>query len=590
MPAPLPSPARVLERARAPSLARAGVPELTLAPPLALTRALLLTLTRSLAMLLPLLLSGCVSLKAIEGDAIVQEAMDQEASDDQATLQQVNRSESWAITDPGRTPLGKRVQRLVSHQPAGQSGFLLLDKGEEALLWRGMLADQASRTIDTQYFIWYQDNVGKIAAERLLRAAERGVRVRVIVDEISLDADPRFLALLNDHPQVEIRLYNPVGSLGLGTLGKLARILGSMGDFPRLNRRMHNKTFIVDGSLAILGGRNVADEYYDLNHQFNFRDLDVLALGPVVPQVSRSFDEYWNDPWVVPLEAVVQIPITPAQRAAYYRELHHYAAQPEHFPPRFNSGLAATATRFQALKAADLYWGQARLIYDRPGKNAEVDRYDAFGESGRQLTELARGARQEVVAATPYLIMLPGTYRLLEELRERNVRVAIVTNSMAANDAIWVHSRYAFQRRRLLGMGIELFEYRGDAEDQPLLIDRYHRMPAKIPLVLHAKALVIDRQVVYIGSFNMDPRSTHLNTEIGLIIESPPLAQAVAALIERDMAPHNSWRLELTAEGKMEWVTRREGRLVRVEAEPDIGVGEALKFLLLAILPIGELI
>lgn len=539
-----------------------------------LTSVLALVLALAMAMALALMLTGCAGLK----------------SGDPAAIPQAGRTEAHAIADPETTPLGKRVRHLVSHQPAGHSGFLLLDKGEEALLWRGMLADQATRTIDTQYFIWYQDNVGKIAAERLLRAAERGVRVRVIVDEISLDADPRFLALLNDHPQVEIRLYNPVGALGLDTLGKLGRILGSLGDFSRLNRRMHNKTFIVDGSLAILGGRNVADEYYDLDQEFNFRDLDVLTLGPVVPQISRSFDEYWNDPWVVPLEAVVQVPITAAEREAYYRGLHQYAAQSENFPPRFDAGLAATTARFKGLRAADLAWGQARLIYDRPGKNPELDRYDAFGESGRQLTELARGARQEVLGATPYLIMLPGTFNLLEDLRARNVRVAIVTNSMAANDAIWVHSRYAFQRRRLLDMGIELFEYRGDAEDQPLLIERYARMPEKVPLVLHAKTLVIDRRLVYIGSFNMDPRSTHLNTEIGLVIESPALAQAVAALIERDMAPHNSWRLELTAEGKMEWVTRREGRLVRVEAEPDIGIGEALKFLLLALLPIGELI
>lgn len=534
-----------------------------------------LALALAWALVLPaLVLTGCASLK----------------SANPANSCQADRTESQAIADPGGTTLGKRLQRLVHHQPAGQSGFLLLDKGEEALLWRGMLADQASRTIDTQYFIWYQDNVGKIAAERLLRAAERGVRVRVIVDEISLDADPRFLAWLNDHPQVEIRLYNPVGILGLGTLGKLARLIGAGGDFPRLNRRMHNKTFIVDGSVAILGGRNVADEYYDLNQHFNFRDLDVLTLGPVVPAISRSFDEYWNDPWVVPLEAVVDIPITPAEREAYYQGLHQYAAQPENFPPRFAAGLAATAERFRALKATDLHWGPARLIYDRPGKNPELDRYDAFGESGRQLTDLAHVARREVLAATPYLIMLPGTFNLLEGLRERDVRVAILTNSMAANDAVWVHSRYAFQRRRLLGMGIELFEYRGDAEDQPVLIDRYHRMPEKIPLTLHAKTLVIDRQVVYIGSFNMDPRSTHLNTEIGLVIESPSLAQAVAALIERDMAPHNSWRLELTAEGRMEWVTRREGRLMRAEAEPDIGVGAAFKFLFLAILPIGDLI
>ncbi len=419
----------------------------------------------NLALTLPaLVLTGCASLKSVDPTA----------------SQQVDRTESQAIADPGGTTLGKRLQRLVRHQPAGQSGFLLLDKGEEALLWRGMLADQASHTIDTQYFIWYQDNVGKIAAERLLRAAERGVRVRVIVDEISLDADPRFLAWLNDHPQVEIRLYNPAGILGLDTLGKLARLIGAGGDFPRLNRRMHNKTFIIDGSVAILGGRNVADEYYDLNRQFNFRDLDVLTVGPVVPAISRSFDEYWNDPWVVPLEAVVDLPITPAERAAYYQGLHQYAAQPENFPPRFNAGLAATADRFRGLKATDLHWGPARLIYDRPGKNPELDRYDAFGESGRQLTDLARGARREVLAATPYLIMLPGTFDLLEGLRDRDVRVAILTNSMAANDAVWVHSRYAFQRRRLRLPG-RVRHPRPRSAGRP---DR--RCPGRIPAGPHA--------------------------------------------------------------------------------------------------------
>jgi len=531
---------------------------------------LALLLSPALALALALVMPGCAALRP--------------------AIDQVDRNASWAIANPETTPMGKRVRRLVQTQPAGQSGILLLDKGEQALLWRGMLADQASRTIDAQYFIWYQDNVGKIAAERLLRAAERGVRVRVLVDEFSLNADPRFLALLNAHPLVEIRLYNPAGTLGLDTLGKLARFLGAGGDFPRFNRRMHNKTFIVDGSLAILGGRNVADEYYDLNRQFNFRDLDVLALGPVVPNISHSFDEYWNHPWVVPLEAVIDIPITPAEREAYYQGLHQYAARPEHFPPRFVDALAATADHFRDLKPADLYWGKARLIYDRPGKNPQVDRFDAFGESGRQLSELARSAQRELLATTPYLIMLKGTFGLLEESRQRDLRVAILTNSMAANDALWVHSRYALQRRRLLDMGIELFEYRGDAEEQPALIDRYARMPEQVPLVLHAKTLVIDRQVVYIGSFNMDPRSTHLNTEVGLIIESPTLAQAVAALIERDMAPHNSWRLELNADGRIEWVTQRQGRTLRVDAEPDVGIGAALKFLLLSILPIGALI
>lgn len=497
-----------------------------------------------------------------------------------------NRTSSTAIENPETTPLGRKGERLVAKQPADESGFLLLDRGEEALLWRGMLADRATRTIDAQYYIWSQDNVGTIAAERLLQAAERGVRIRVIVDELSLDADPRFLALLNAHPLVEIRLYNPSGSLGLGAMGKVMRMLG---DFRRINRRMHNKAFIVDGSIAILGGRNVADEYYDLDPEHNFRDRDVVAIGPVVPHISTSFDEYWNDPWVLPLEALLDLDVTVQERDAYYRQLHEYAVHPENFPPRFNEGLADVGNRLDNLKASGMYWGRAQLVYDRPGKNPEVDRLDAFGESGRRLTELALGAQEELLAETPYMIMLEGTFELLGNLRDRGVRIALVTNSLEATDAVWVHASYAFQRHKLLRMGVELFEFRADAEDRPRLIRRYELMEEKTPIAIHAKTMVIDRRVVFVGSFNMDPRSTHINTEMGLIIESPALAQDVARILERDMAPLNSWKLELNDEGHIEWVTLRNGEIVRQQAEPDVGFGKAALFLPLAILPITHL-
>jgi cardiolipin synthase C len=506
-----------------------------------------------------------------------------------AVVEHADRAASTAIADPQATPLGRKSERLTAHQAAEHSAFVLLDRGEEALVWRGMLADRATRTIDAQYFIWSQDNVGTIAAERLLQAAERGVRVRVIVDELSLDADPRFLARLNAHPLVEIRLYNPVGSLGLGAMKKVGRIVQTLGDFRRLNRRMHNKVFVVDGSVAIVGGRNVADEYYDLNPRYNFRDRDVLAIGPVVPQISKGFDEYWNDPWVVPIDAALDVGVTAEARDAYYRQLHAYASHPKNFPPRFAESLADIGARFDMLDASGMYWGRARAVYDRPGKNPDLDRLDAFGESGRQLTELALSTRRELIAETPYLIMLKGTYDLLQRLRGQGVRIALVTNSMAATDAVWVHASYAFQRRRLLRMGVELFEYRSDAQDRSNLMARYGLMEKKTPMAIHAKTMVIDRKVVFIGSFNMDPRSTHINTEVGLIIESPALAGDVAELIERDMAPHNSWRLELTSDGRIEWATLRNGRPLRYGAEPDVGIGKALKFLLLSILPITAL-
>jgi len=496
-----------------------------------------------------------------------------------------DRTVSTAIADPTSTPLGRKAARITAAQLPDASGFLLLDKGEEALLWRGMLADRATHTIDAQYYIWSQDNVGTIAAERLLQAAERGVRVRVIVDELILDAEPRFLALLDDHPLVQIRLYNPSGSVGLGTTAKIMRILG---DFRRINRRMHNKAFIVDGSMAIMGGRNVADEYYDLDPEFNFRDRDVLTAGPIVPHISRSFDEYWNSPWVVPIDAVVDIQTTADEREAYYRQLHEYASHPENFPPRFNERMAEVDGRLEAMPDG-LHWGPARVIYDRPGKNPTVQSLEAFGESGRQLTELALGAERELIGETPYLIMLEGTFDLVETLRNRGVRVAMITNSMAATDGLWVHASYAFQRLKLLHMGVELFEYRPDAEDRPHLIHRYELMEEKTPVAIHAKTMVIDRQTVFIGSFNMDPRSTHLNTEIGLVIESPTLAEEVADILERDMAPHNAWRLELNSEGHIEWIAVRNGEPVRYQAEPDVGFAKAALFLPLAILPITPL-
>lgn len=508
-------------------------------------------------------------------------------------LEPINdRGRTWStvIAHPETTPLGKQTRRLLKQQPAGHSGFLLLDRGEEALLWRGMLVDRATRSIDAQYYIWYRDKVGTIAAERLLKAADRGVRIRVIVDELTLDANPRHLALLNDHPLVEIRLYNPIGALHGDSANPLAAILRSLGDIRRTNRRMHNKALIVDGSVAVVGGRNIADEYYDLSTEFNFRDRDLLAVGPIVPRVSSSFDEYWNSPWVVPLESVLDIQVTPQERDRYYRALHTYASDARNLPPRFAAGLADVGSHFDKLKATGLYLGPARLVYDHPGKNTDVERLDAFGESGRALTELALKARREVIAETPYLVMLKGTFRLLEQLRARGVRVALLTNSMAATDAVWVHSRYAFQRRRLLNMGVELYEYRPDAEYQPELIARYALIKEKTPLALHAKTMVIDRESVFVGSFNMDPRSTHLNTEIGLIIENPALAREVARLIEKDMAPTNSWRLEMTQDGTMEWATERDGRQVRQAAEPDVGLGKVLKFLMFSILPIYRLL
>jgi putative cardiolipin synthase len=500
-------------------------------------------------------------------------------------LEEIQRTPSYATLEPESTSLGHDVLRFAAaHEP--QSGFHVLDLGEEALLWRGVLIDRAERTIDAQYYIWGEDNVGTIAAERLLRAAERGVRVRVLVDDLPISTDPSFLAMLNAHRGIEIRIYNPSGVVGRRYVPK---ILTYLSDFQRLNRRMHNKALIVDGALGVLGGRNVADEYYDMHSICNFRDRDVLAVGPVVGQMEHAFDRYWNSVWAVPVEAFVRAEQADAERDVYYERLHAYARDPSHFPERFEVALEQMHERLRKLETA-LVWGEARLIYDIPGKNDDPQRVDAYGEMGRQLTAIVSEARQEILAETPYLALMPGTVAVVRSLRARGIRVRILTNSLATTDEPFAFSRYATQRGELLELGVELHELMPHPAYLGEIVTRLPRMQQAARLALHAKTMVIDRRIVFVGSFNMDPRSTHLNTEMGVLVDSPQLAEELAAVIERDMDPRNSWTVALAADGGIVWTSVRDGQPQMTSREPEASAAALLELLLFSLLPIGGLI
>jgi len=501
-------------------------------------------------------------------------------------LEEVPRVPSYAPGDAGSTSLGREIARIAAPNDP-RSGFYVLERGEEALLWRGVVTDRAERTIDAQYYIWSEDNVGTIAAERLLRAAERGVRVRVLVDDLAISTDPRFLAMLNAHSRIEIRIYNPSGAVGRGYLPK---VLAVVGDFHRMNRRMHNKALVVDGAVAIIGGRNIADEYYDMHREYNFRDRDVLAVGPVVGQIELGFDRYWNSIWAVPVEAYVRPDFSEAEQAAYYARLHAYAGDAKNFPERFHDALGETHAGLRDLERM-LVWGQARVIYDIPGKNEDAERLNAFGEMGRELAAAAYGAEHEILAETPYLAMMPGTFAILRHLQQRGVRVRVLTNSLASTDASFAFSRYAMQRGELLQLGVELYEFMPHPTYHGEIVARLPRMQEPTRLALHAKTMVIDRRIVFVGSFNMDPRSTHLNTEMGVLIDSPALATRIAAEIEQDMDPRNSWRVTPGADGTaLVWTGVRDGQAQTTDHEPEAGAVALLQLFLFTLLPIGSLI
>lgn len=435
-------------------------------------------------------------------------------------------------------------QQIAAHPHA--TGAYVLEKGEEALLARAWLGDHARTSIDVQYFIWSTDNVGILASEALLRAAERGVRVRVIVDDLLIDAPDRTLLALAKHPRIDIRIYNPVHSVGT-PLHK--RVLNISTDFRGANQRMHDKTFIVDGAVAITGGRNMADEYFDYDHAYNFRDRDALVLGAVVPTMRQSFERFWNDELTVPVEALYDglgimqkhVTVDANEVQQVYRELQSYARSEKNFAPEVRAAIAAIPGAFPKL-AARLSWGRVEFISDLPGKNDARFGLGGGGLSTAALAQLLDSARREVLIQSPYLVLSDEALALFAKVRARGVRVRISTNSLASTDNLQAFSGYRNQREALLELGLEIYEYKPDPQIQRQVMQRYAALRAEAPVfALHAKSMVIDQQVVYIGTYNLDPRSENLNTEVGVIIHDARQASAVAAAIATDMLPANSW-------------------------------------------------
>lgn len=427
-----------------------------------------------------------------------------------------------------------------------KTGVYVLEKGEESLISRAWLADNAKETIEVQYFIWSSDNIGILAAEALLRAANRGVKVRVIVDDLLIDAPDESLLALAKHPNVYIKIYNPKHSVGTPLHKRLWNMLTSFRSF---NQRMHDKTFIIDGIAAITGGRNMADEYYDFDHQFNFRDRDVLLLGKAVADMKESFERFWRNPVSVSVEQLYDgvgvmrndIDADNKQVRAIYRDLHRYANNKTNFAQEVRKAIKNIPTYFPKL-IEEIEWGKVEIINDLPGKNASNFSLTGGGLSTEALAKLIRSAEKSVLIQSPYLVLTDEAKALFSELIEKGVNIKISTNSLSSTDNLPAFSGYKSQRNELLGLGVEIYEYKSTPKIQETLMDRYSPEQSKAPIfTLHAKSMVIDEKITYIGTFNLDPRSINLNTETGAIIYSEKIAKQVTQQIHIDMLPENSW-------------------------------------------------
>jgi len=419
--------------------------------------------------------------------------------------------------------------------------FRLLNTGDEALDWRLRAIDSAVDSIDLQTFIWDLDGSGELVRQHLLEAAARGVFVRVLVDDsFILDADEALLAI-DEHPGIELKVFNPYKRRSSDA--GLREIL-NLGDFHRLDHRMHNKVMVVDDRVAVVGGRNLADHYFGYDAQDNFRDLEVIAGGSVVQALADGFDGYWNDRWSFPVSAVLEARAGPgAPKPLELRPVEPAAHLEQSADERLADWL-------ELVRSA--HSGRATLLLDTPPDAEPGATDDAPVQVGERLIDAIDAAKSEVWLVSAYLVPTAELEDALRRAIGRGVRVRILTNSIGSNNHLTAHSAYRRHVRTLVEMGVEVHEVRDDAEDRQLYIEAPVEDKS---LCLHAKALVLDGDHLFIGSANLDPRSLRINTEMGLLIESPALNAELRQALEPDFSLRNAWHVRLDETGGLVWVS-----------------------------------
>jgi putative cardiolipin synthase len=526
-------------------------------------------LNRCLALVaVALLLGGCVSLPP--GSSYPKEA-------------------SVAYAQPENTAFGRQFAAPAAAHP-GESGFRLLAAGVDGFLTRAQMVNSAEKTIDMQYFIFRADDTGRLLTEAVLRAADRGVRVRVLVDDGETVAGDEQLVALDAHPQIEVRSFNPLLYRGHH---KFFRALEYVLNSSRLDYRMHNKLVVIDNAIALVGGRNIGDQYFQIDPDSQMADDDVFAAGPVVRALSGSFDEFWNSALAIPVRALGEAETSDAALATYREILDSHRRQLKAdgvaYANRVTSGEPLAGMLAGRLP---LTWAHAQLIYDSPEKR-RVEKGEMVGKLMHRPVAAAVAATQsELLMVTPYFIPGDEGMQLFRDLRQRDVRIRILTNSLESNTVLVAQAGYMNYRRPLLAEGVDIHEIRSllgntRGSGQTAAISRFGNFS------LHAKMFIFDRRKLFIGSMNFDQRSMHLNTEIGLLIDSPELAQQLAARFEAMISPPNSYQLLMLPHGdgqapQLTWRTEENGRMIDYEEEPSRGFGQRFKVKLLSLLPLDD--
>ncbi len=447
----------------------------------------------------------------------------------------VQKVATQSLPNPETTTLGQ----IVDENSGGRalSGIRLLPSGDEALASLIALADRAERTLDIQYYLIHEDESSRLFLRHLRLASDRGVRVRLLVDDLNTAGEDRRFMHLGQHANVEVRVFNPFPG---GRFALWTRFVASASDIPRINHRMHNKLFIADNAIAITGGRNIGDQYFTRDAHSNFIDLDVVAAGVIVPQLSATFDAFWNSKYAYPIASVA----APVPAEGNLKSLEESAEM----------GDASWLARDLDAKKLQLTWVPATVLADGPAKIASDVAPNVDLTIANNVSALMRSAQTELIVISPYFVPGDAGVALMRELVGRGVHIRVFTNSLASTDSPLVHNGYARYRLPLLKLGVELSEVRPKLGQKRLRFHPFRRGNAS----LHAKALVIDQKTVFIGSMNMDARSARTNSEMGLVILSSEIARQVTGLID-DISADGSYKLSLDQDQQIVWSSGEPG-------------------------------
>ena len=477
---------------------------------------------------------------------------------------------STAIEDTADTHFGQAAEGWTRLHN-GQSGFFPFVEGMDALGARLDMIENAEKSIDLQYFLMKDDTAGLVMANALIGAADRGVRVRFLLDDVFTSASDRTLLLLNQHPNIEVRLFNPVSRRGLYSLNFI-------GSFSKANRRMHNKSFTVDNAVSIVGGRNIADEYFQLKDDSVFADFDILAFGEIAKAISTSFDIYWNHALAIPIEQLLDVDDSDSLESERLTLVEESRAA---YAAIYKEALSSELLQDLINGDQPLFVADATVIADDPDKLVNPIGPEYMGLA-TDVDKILRQAEQELIFISPYYVPGDDGVQYVRDLVEKGVRVVMVTNSLASNNHVAVHSAYSGYRRDVIGAGVELYEVRANAGKEA------QGSEGPEVLTLHTKLILIDRRYLFVGSLNLDPRSLEINAEMGLLIDSEELVEVMVTGLE-SVIPDVTYQVVLNDKGSLEWHGKIDGEPVTESTEPLAGAWLRFRAWFLKLAPESQL-